>query len=86
MTSVLSAMAESGYPLDSADVTQLTVLNSFAIATLTTLLAGVGFLWLINWGMKDTVEEFNTAENNTLGTLNTESQRVATDGGEHDGA
>ena len=86
MTSVFDAIAEEGYPLESAEVAQLTVLNSFAISVLTTLLAGIGFLWLINWSMKDTVEKLNTPENNTFGTPNAADRTVATDGGEDSGA
>lgn len=86
MTDVLSAMAESGYPVSADDVARLTVLNSFAIATLTTLLAGVAFWWLIDWSMKDTVEELNTPEMSTFGTPNDVGQPIATDGGENDGA
>lgn len=84
MASVHSAIAESGYPLSPEEVTQLTVLNSFAIATLTTLLAGVGFLWLINWGLKDLVDETLTPATYTLGTpeADPDDHAVATDGGE----
>lgn len=85
MTDVLSAMAESGYPVSAHDVARLTVLNSFAIATLTTLLAGVAFWWLIDWSMKETVEELNTPERSTFGTPNDVGQPIATDGGD-DGA
>jgi len=86
MLDVFRALSESGYPLSADDVAQLTVLNSFAIATLTTLLAGVAFWWLIDWSMKDTVEELNTPERSTLGTTNGPNHAVATDGGENDGA
>lgn len=86
MTQVLTAMAESGYPLSTAEVTRLTVLNSFAIATLTTLLAGAALAWLINWSMKATVERLNTPERSTFGLPREPDHAVATDGGENDGA
>lgn len=86
MIDVFQAIQEAGYPLSSEEVTQLTVLNSFAIATLTALLAGVAFWWLINWSMKETVEELNTPERSTLGWPNEPDQALATDGGENDGA
>lgn len=86
MLSVFNAMAEAGYPLSSDELTRLTVLNSFAIAMLTTMLAGLAFLWLINWSMKDTVEELNTPANNTFQKLVTVEKPLATDGGENDGA
>lgn len=86
MTSVFHAASEEGYPLDSGEVTQLTVLNSFAIAMLAIILAGVAFHWLINWSMKDTVEKLNTPEKNTLATPNGNDRPVATDGGDESGA
>jgi hypothetical protein len=86
MTQVLTAMAESGYPLTTDEVTRLTVLNSFAIAMLTTLLAGVASIWLIDWSMRDTVERLNTPERSTFGTPNEPDHALATDGGENDGA
>jgi len=84
MLSVFNGMVEAGYPVEGDELARLTVLNSFAIATLTTLLAGIGFLWLINWSMKETVEELNTPANNTLGNLVTAERRAVTDGGEDD--
>lgn len=86
MAQVLNAMAAAGYPVEQAEVTRLTVLNSFAIATLTTLLAGLAMFWLINWSMKETVEELNTAENNTFGVFETDDEQLAADGGEAGGA
>lgn len=86
MFSVLNGMAEAGYPITSDEVARLTVLNSFAIATLTTLLAGVALLWLINWSMKDTVDELNTPANNTFQKIVSIGRPVATDGGKSDGA
>lgn len=88
MVSVFTALSESGYPLSADEVTQLTVLNSFAIAILTTLLAGVAALWLINWGMKDSVEQTLTPATHTLANspADVDEQAVATDGGEGGGA
>lgn len=86
MTAIYTEMAESGYPLSAGDVERLTVINSFAIAALTSLLAGVAFLWLIDWSMKDTVEELNTWSNNTFGKRTESTRTSMTDGGEADGA
>jgi len=86
MVEVLNAIAESGYALSGDEVARLTVINSFAITALATVLAGVAFWWLIDWSMKETVEHINTPDRSTLGKPNETDRAVATDGGEDGGA
>lgn len=85
MLQVFKAVSSSGFPMSSEEVTQLTALNSFAIAMLTTLLAGVACWWLIDWFMKDAVAEYNTPVNSTLGEPQDTDKFAAPDGGEASG-
>lgn len=82
MLQVFNAVSSSGYPMTSEEVRQLTAFNSFAIAMLTTLLAGVACWWLINWFMMDAVAEFNTPVNSTVGQPQDTDKFAAADGGE----
>lgn len=83
MVAVLSALNDAGYPLEPAEVTQLTVVNSFAIATLAIILAGVASWWLINRLVGSFVAELSTPENNTF-VFHGPDDRALTDGGDRD--
>ncbi|MFW5905411.1 MAG: hypothetical protein ACOCUO_01025 [archaeon] len=86
MTEYVSVMDESGYSVAGETVARLTVVNTFAIGTLTALLAGVGLWWLLESKVKDSVDRLNTPERSTFGSPNKPTHTAATDGGATDGS
>lgn len=76
------AIAETGFAISQADVTQLTVMNSFALGTLTALLAAVGTWFLINRFAKEPLTELETPATSTWAVVDHIDETVEDVGGE----
>lgn len=66
LVSLASEIQEAGVSLDRATLTEMTVLNSVALATLALLLGAWGIFRAVKWALEDSIEEFDSPESNAL--------------------